>query len=300
MRMSRLLASGLLAAWTLGVPCPVQSQTQASEKSHVSQTISGTVIEIDYSRPSLRGRGRIFGEIVPWGETWTAGANASTTIRFSKDVTLAGHQISAGTYGVWLQPEEDDPWTFMLHPDTTLFHVPHPPLEEGVFRFPVQPQEADGFVETLRWDFQTVRLDGAEVQLHWGRTLVSVDLGVDPGVRLTVDGDVGRPYEGQWSLQREPRGPEGQPSEPRRVDLTYDQETGQLRGIQQFPGGGSADFVLLPRAEGIFVAGYLLEGEVATTSPNYWEFTFEAGAPVEFVLRNADDEVISRGHRVAH
>lgn len=278
-------------------PAPCAAQAYASEPSSLSQTISGTVVEIDYSRPSIRGREVIFGDQVPWGELWTAGANASSTIRFSKDVRLEGHEVPAGKYGLWLQPNEDDPWMFVLHPDTTLYHVPHPPIEEGFLSFPFEPRETAGFLETLRWDLQRVRPTGARLQMHWGHTLVSVELAVDPGFRMTVTSDVGRMYAGEWSLRSVPSDPDAEPPAPRRLDLSYDAEGQQIRGVQHFPGGGSSEFVLLPRAEGIFVAGYLMRGEVASSSPNYWEFTFENGEPTEFVVWNAEDEIVSRGAR---
>lgn len=292
-----LTAAPLPLAGLFLVAADGAAQAHASEPSTVTQTISGTVVEVQYSRPSIRGREVIFGEQVPWGELWTAGANESSTIRFSADVRLEGHEVPAGTYGLWLQPNEDEPWMFVLHPDTTLWHVPHPPIEEGFLSFPFEPQEAAGFLETLRWDLQRVRLTGARLQMHWGHTLVSVELEVDPGFRMTVTPDVGGQYVGEWSLQPVPSDAEADPPDPRRVELSYDIDTEQLRGVQHFPSGGSADFVLLPRAEGIFVAGYLFRGEVSSSSPNYWEFTFEEGEPTGFAVRNEDDEVVSRGAR---
>ena len=89
-------------------------------------------IEIEWSRPSVRGREVIFGQQIPWGEVWTPGANMATTIRFSKDVVLSGTKVSAGHYSVWLRVLESEPWRLALQAETALPHSAHPPIEEAV------------------------------------------------------------------------------------------------------------------------------------------------------------------------
>ena len=61
---------------------------QASPKSTLTQTVGLTNVEIEYSRPSAKGR-VIFGNLVPFGTIWRAGANANTTISFSDDVVIS-------------------------------------------------------------------------------------------------------------------------------------------------------------------------------------------------------------------
>ncbi len=98
--LRRLLA---IAVVTCGVAPAAQAQVRTSERATVSQTIDGTVIEIDYARPRLRGR-TSFGGVVHWGEMWTPGANWATTLRVSRDVRLDGHLVPAGEYSVWFVP----------------------------------------------------------------------------------------------------------------------------------------------------------------------------------------------------
>ena len=78
--------AGLLAVAAL-LPTQLTAQASASERSTLTQIISGTEIEVDYARPSVRGRSPIFGGIVHWDEVWTPGANDATTFRFSRDDT---------------------------------------------------------------------------------------------------------------------------------------------------------------------------------------------------------------------
>jgi len=65
-------------------------------------------IAIVYCRPSVRGR-VIFGTkeqgaLQPYGVYWRLGANESTEITFSKDVSFNGNPLKAGTYRVYAIP----------------------------------------------------------------------------------------------------------------------------------------------------------------------------------------------------
>ncbi|MEO6970562.1 MAG: DUF2911 domain-containing protein, partial [Chthoniobacterales bacterium] len=57
----------------------------ASQHATVKQRVGLTDVEIEYSRPNVRGR-QIFGGLVPYGKVWRTGANDSTKITFSDAV----------------------------------------------------------------------------------------------------------------------------------------------------------------------------------------------------------------------
>jgi len=60
-----ILRISLLAA--VCVPVALEAQIRASELGTVSQTIDGTVISVEYSRPRARGRASLFGtKAVRW------------------------------------------------------------------------------------------------------------------------------------------------------------------------------------------------------------------------------------------
>lgn len=285
---------------TLGVlsgVVPAQAQIYASEPATVSQTIAGTVITIAYSRPSVRGRDSIFGKHVTWGEMWTPGANQATTLSVTKPVGLNGLEVPAGKYSVWIEVLPDTGWTLYLHPDTTLFHIPHPSADEMVYAVPVTRQLTHELRETLTFDFERVRARGAELQLRWAETLVSVDVTVEFDIETRVDAVTGRAFEGTWAVTMDVA--DTTTPEPSTMQVRYNEDTQQLLGeLQDGPGGDDWEFVLVPRAEGIFLLGMLMDGELVEVNLDYFlEFTVENSRAVSFVGRDKDDVVFWRGER---
>ncbi|WP_343561982.1 DUF2911 domain-containing protein [Sphingobacterium sp.] len=70
-------------------------------------TTDGVTIDINYSRPSLKGR-RLGVDIAPIGKVWRTGANEATTIEFNKDVLVEGKKLAAGKYGLYSIPGEHE------------------------------------------------------------------------------------------------------------------------------------------------------------------------------------------------
>src|SRR6266568_4042157 len=90
----------------------------------VTQAIGPVRVTIDYSSPRVvRGsndrRGKIWGELVPWGLSdlgfngcascpWRAGANENTTFTVTNDVKVQGQPLPAGTYGLHMIPGQEE------------------------------------------------------------------------------------------------------------------------------------------------------------------------------------------------
>ena len=72
--MNSLIRAGIVVSLGIGFGAFASAQpyVKASEKATVSQTVDGTVVTVEYSRPSARGR-EIFGALVPVGEGLDAG-----------------------------------------------------------------------------------------------------------------------------------------------------------------------------------------------------------------------------------
>lgn len=310
------------------VPTGAAGQVVASERATLKQVISGTEIELDYSRPSARGRTELFGGQVPWGQVWTPGANLNTTLRLSKGITFDGHDVEPGVYGVWIQVLEDGPWRLMLHEDTTRFHTMHPEPDEGILNIPVERSLGEDFVETLTLDVQDIRAASAQLVLAWGNERVAVDLGIDPGYVLIVSAEEAAPFVGQWTLDQSAMVPPEAARESMRAsmppeELVFFDRYVEVMGAPQLvdirhgddgmlylsnpavddimnevQGEGFAT-VLMVRAEGIFEPGILLYGELAFAGDQgLYEFDFDdAGRAVSFVIRDPSDAIVGRATR---
>jgi hypothetical protein len=88
-----------------------------SQRAEVSQRIGITDITILYHRPLVNDR-KVWGDLVPYGKVWRAGANENTTITFSDPVTIEGKALDKGTYGLHMIPNADE-WTIIFSKNST-------------------------------------------------------------------------------------------------------------------------------------------------------------------------------------
>lgn len=282
-----------------------------SPRGSWEQDVSGTVISADYSRPSVRGR-EIFGAQVPFGEFWTPGANVVTKLRFSKDVTLQGHELAAGAYGLWVEPGEDSgAWRAMLTADTTLWHYPHLTEDDGFLVMEVAHETVDLHQESLEISLDSIRTQSALLRMHWGRDRITLGVEIDLGITFTVTPEEAAAYLGPWTRQMLPwpdeeltarRASAAENWSVEEFDAWYE---GQLEsttweverlesGHLVVDDGGGPEFynLLVPRGEGFFVAGYLFAGEPAFFDPtesNLIEFLTDSdGTPVEAEERDGE------------
>jgi hypothetical protein len=149
---------------------------RASQKAHISQTIGLTDISITYSRPAVKGRA-VWGELVPYDQVWRTGANESTNIVFTDDVTINGAKLAAGSYSLHTIPNKDE-WTIIFNKDDKQFGSFDYDQAKDALRIKVKPQSAD-FYELLTFDFPVVTANSAEVELRWEKLKVAFTVGVD-------------------------------------------------------------------------------------------------------------------------
>jgi Protein of unknown function (DUF2911) len=141
---------------------------------------NGKTIVVDYSSPRAKGR-KIFGELVPYGQVWRAGANEATTFVTNTEVTVGGKTVPAGAYTLFAVPEKDK-WTLIISKKTKnakggpLWGIPYPGQADDFARVEMKVSELPAPVE----DF-TIALDkegkGCVLRMDWETTRASVDIG---------------------------------------------------------------------------------------------------------------------------
>jgi hypothetical protein len=71
----------------------------------------------------MKGR-RIYGDLVPFGQVWRAGANEATTFVTSSDVVVGGKTVAAGSYTIFTIPAADK-WTLIVNKKTGEWGIPY-------------------------------------------------------------------------------------------------------------------------------------------------------------------------------
>jgi hypothetical protein len=177
--MSRggVIATFLAALSYVAIVAPATAQVKASEYATVSQTVDGAVITVTYSRPGVRGREPVFGGLIRFGETWTPGANQSTTLEVSRAAKISGHAVPKGKYSVWMIPTAGE-WTVFLDARPDRFHTNRPDVREAVAKWLAMPEDAPA-AEFLTWSFPDVRADGVVIAMQWGVKRVTMNVVLD-------------------------------------------------------------------------------------------------------------------------
>lgn len=291
MSCRRLLQCTLLA---LLAPTIGSAQVRASELASVSQTVDGTRLTVEYSRPRARGREALFGGEVKWNEVWTPGANWATTFETSKEIQLDHHRIPKGKYSVWLVVKEGKAWTFVLDPRPRLFHMAHPDSAADQIRFDVEPVPAP-FAEILTWEFPTVTPKGATMAMSWGAVLVTLEAEVTPTYALTMPAAKAQPYLGTWDFAWA----DVAPGDSLRTTMTLSYEDGSLIGTfapALWPGADR--MVMIQTKPDWFLPGWLVKGELYDVERSMgMEFTRKGGKVVSYEVRDEKDELMAKGKR---
>lgn len=144
-------------------------EVRQSPNATVSQTVGTTEISISYGRPAVQGRD-VFGGLVPFDQVWRTGANEATTITFSDDVSIEGEPLSAGTYGLFTIPGEDQ-WTIIFNNVATQWGAFDYNNEEDALRVKVEPQEGIP-MEQMMFYFTEITENSGTIVLHWDETKV--------------------------------------------------------------------------------------------------------------------------------
>jgi Protein of unknown function (DUF2911) len=147
-----------------------------SPKASVSQTVGLSEFTVSYHRPGVNKR-KIWGELVPYGQPWRAGANENTTLTASTPFTFGGKAVPAGTYGVHVLPAEGE-WVVILSSQAKAWGSFSYDAKEDVVRVAAKPEAAD-FVERLTYTFDTPANDSTALALRWEKVRIAVPVTVD-------------------------------------------------------------------------------------------------------------------------
>lgn len=166
----------LLFTLALGAALTANAQVrtpQSSPKSTLTQTVGLTEVVVEYSRPSMKGR-TIFGDLVPFGKMWRAGANANSTISFSEDVTIDGKTLKKGKYSIFITPKAEN-WDVFFYNDTNNWGVPENWSDANVaLKTTVKSETLSRPVETFTIAINNLDNNYAHLEMMWEKTMAAV------------------------------------------------------------------------------------------------------------------------------
>ena len=161
----RTLTLLLLAAALL--PAQGQKKTRPSPAMETSVSLGGKNVSIKYSSPSMKNR-KIFGELVPFGKVWRAGANEATALHTDADIMIGTLAVPAGDYTLFVVPEAGS-WALIVSKETGQWGLAYKPeMDLGKTKMTlskIAPMES--YKMTLSPD---------KLVLEWEETAASVSL----------------------------------------------------------------------------------------------------------------------------
>jgi hypothetical protein len=170
--MKKIILGLVLSFLSVGMNSQVKTP-QSSPKAVVSQMVGLTEVELEYSRPSAKGR-TVFGNLVPFGSMWRTGANANSTISFSEDVVIDGKSLKKGKYAIFTIPKVDS-WEVLFYSKTDNWGNPEDWNEADVaLRTNVKPEFLNRNVESFTIEINNLDNNFAHLNLIWEKTLVAV------------------------------------------------------------------------------------------------------------------------------
>jgi tetratricopeptide (TPR) repeat protein len=147
---------------------------QTSPREHIRQTVGLTTLELDFSRPSVRGR-KIFGGLLPYDSVWRVGANAATTLEISDDIQIEGQKLAKGKYALFVKPGKNQ-WTLLINRNPEIWGTEYR-ASETMLKLTTKTQNTE-FTESLMINFDNLRNDSATLVIRWENTMARFPLAV--------------------------------------------------------------------------------------------------------------------------
>ena len=160
---------------------------QPSPLAKISQEVGLSKVDVEYSRPSAKGR-KIFGELVPFGEMWRTGANASTKVTFGDDVKIGGTTVPKGTYALYVTPNMKD-WSVIFYKNTSFWGVPGKDFNEAdvAAKVTVPVVNLAENVESFTINVDNLRNSSFDLVIEWEKSRVSVPVMMDTDTKVMAD-----------------------------------------------------------------------------------------------------------------
>ncbi|MEY2511185.1 MAG: hypothetical protein QOE26_1948 [Verrucomicrobiota bacterium] len=163
----KLIQSTLVVLTALALTSPLFAEEKPRVSPHetVNATVGDAKVTIVYGRPYSKDpksgeKRKIWGTLVPFSKVWRMGADEATTLTTDKDITIGGTAIAAGTYTLFLMPEEGAA-KLIVNKQTGQWGTKYDEKQDLV-RIDMKKQAAGKPVDQF-----TIAVDGGMLKLTW-------------------------------------------------------------------------------------------------------------------------------------
>lgn len=169
MKGFHLKKAGIFSMLMFAVVFMSYCQEKPSPPMVAEGTINGSAIKVNYSSPAVKGR-TIWGELVPLGKVWRAGANEATVFETSKDIKVEGKPLPAGKYSIFVIPGESMS-TVIFNKQTGQWGTQYDESQDALL-VNVASGQTSTLTERLTYN---VLSDGLEMKWEYGRAKVKIE-----------------------------------------------------------------------------------------------------------------------------
>ena len=126
----KIISTTITLLLVAALPLHAQEKKRISPHETVSASIDGAQIKIVYGRPYTKDpktgvMRKIWGGLVPFGQIWRMGADEATLLTTDHAIDLGGAKIPAGSYSLYLQPEETGSASLIVNKQTGQWGTKH-------------------------------------------------------------------------------------------------------------------------------------------------------------------------------
>ncbi|MCL6258134.1 DUF2911 domain-containing protein [Aquiflexum sp. TKW24L] len=146
------------------------AQEKASPAKTAEGTVKGSKITINYGSPAVKGR-EIWGELVPVGQVWRAGADDATTFETSKAIKIQGQTLPAGKYSFFIIPGETSS-TFVFNKEAKQWGAYKYDQSKDALRVEVPSIQTSTLEERLVYE---VKSDSFEIRWEYRKASAKIE-----------------------------------------------------------------------------------------------------------------------------
>ena len=148
-----------------------------SPAASTSLVIGTTTVTLRFHRPAVKGRD-LSKELANAVPVWRLGANEATTLEVTDPVTIAGHELAAGTYSLFATIRADG-WTIIVNRKAQQWGSYFYDAKDDVLRFDLKPETAAVACEWMDLAIDPVDQQNADVTFRWDKIRWSFRIHVD-------------------------------------------------------------------------------------------------------------------------